>query len=189
MTLYGVVLFLHIVFAILLVGGSAWSHLTLAHARRAETSESAQALIGYLSVFVRASAPLAVLTVAAGLYLTFAGDWWGAGWPAVSLTLFVIAGVLAGAVMDPGAKAAKAAVDAAPAGPITAEASAAMDDPKLTITAWIMTGADLAIVALMTNKPGLATSVAVGAVAVALGAIAGAREARHATVVRTAAPA
>ncbi|MFP5308068.1 MAG: DUF2269 family protein [Actinomycetes bacterium] len=179
MELYSVVLFVHVVAAIGLVGGTAWLHLSTVLARRAATVDGARSQVEYIGTVTKASMPFALVTVAAGLYLAFAGDHWGAGWPGVSLGLFVVAGAIAGGAIAPGVAALREVVDAAPAGPVPHDVREAMADRRLVLLPWVLTGVDLAIVFLMTVKPALGTSLAVGALGVALGVVLGARETRH----------
>lgn len=183
MTLYGSVLFIHVIFAIALVGASTWAHVAVAQAKRATTTDSLRGQMGFIQVLVKATGPIAGVTVIAGLFLTFDGDWWGAGWPVVSLVLFTLAGISAGVIVDPSVARIKETVDAAPAGPLTADVRTAIADRRLALSTWLMAGADLAIVFLMTNKPGYVGSVAVAGVGLMLGAVLGVRESRHAGVV------
>jgi hypothetical protein len=176
---YSFVLFIHVVAAIALVGGTAWLHVSTVLARRAATTEAARSQVEYIAIVTRASMPLALATVAAGLYLAFSGNHWGAGWPGVSLGLFVLAGAIAGGAIDPAVEAVRTEVEAAPAGPVPPAVRDALADRRLVLLPWILSGVDTAIVFLMTVKPGLTTSLAVGAVGIALGVVAGAREGRH----------
>lgn len=180
MTLYGTALFLHIIFAILLVGGTAWLHLAASLVKRSTTVGGARAHVNYISAVTKAAMPIAVLTLLPGLYMAFDAGLWGEGWPVVSLVLFTVAGALAGTVTDPATARIKAALDEAPDGPMTPELGRSLADAKLTYATWVMGGIDVAIVALMTNKPGYVGSVAVAAVAVMVGAALGVRENRHA---------
>lgn len=180
MTLYGTALWLHIVFAILLVGGTAWLHVAISLAKRSGTVETARAHIAYIAAVGKLTPPAAVLTLLPALYLAFAGDWWGAGWPIVALGLFLVAGATAGGFIDPTVKAIKAAADEAPDGPLTAELRAALVNPKLTMMTWVLAGIDLSIVFLMTNKPGYLGSIAAGLIGIAGGAAIAVRENRHA---------
>ena len=179
MTLYGTVLFVHVVAAIALVGGSAGAHLALVLARRADTVDGARSLVTWAYTFVKASGPLAAVVGLAGLYLTFDGQWWGRGWPVVSLVLFALAGAAAAGLVDPRVTAVRDGLARLPGGPVTADARALLADRRLTMVVWVMTGADLAIVALMTNKPGWTGAVAVALGGLVLGALVGVREARH----------
>lgn len=181
MSLTGIALFIHVVFAIALVGGSLWAHVAIAFAKRATTVEAVGANAVYLRAFSKAAGPIAAVVGIAGLYLTFDLDLWGAGWPVVSLVLFVLAGAGAGAVIDPSVTRINEAVEAAGSGPVRTELAAALRAPKLTIVAWLMAGADAAIVFLMTNKPGYAGAVATAVIGLVLGAAFGLRENRHAS--------
>ena len=182
MTLYGSMLFVHVVAAIALVGGSAGAHLALVLARRADTVDGTRSLVTWASTFVRASGPLAAVVGLAGLYLTFDGQWWGRGWPVVSLVLFAVAGAAAAGVVDPRlARVRDRLAELAPE-PATAQTRTALADRTLAMTVWVMTGIDLAIVALMTNKPGWTGAVVVALVGLALGALVGVRETRHTPV-------
>lgn len=189
MTVYGFVLFVHIVFAILLVGGTAWLHVATHLIGRSRTVDGVRSHVAYISAVSKASMPIAMVTLAAGLYMAFAGSHWGAGWPAVSLILFAIAGVSAGAVIDPAVARIKATIDEMPDGPMTPAVGAALADPRLTFFAALLTGADLAIVFLMTNKPGWTGSTAVALIGLALGAAMGMRENRQAAAATGAASA
>lgn len=180
MTLYGSALFLHIISAILLVGGTAWLHVAVGFVRRSSTVAAAQAHVAYIAAVNKALMPIAMLTLAPAIYLAFAGDWWGAGWPVVSLVLFSVAGVTAGTVVDPATAKLVERIQAVPDGPMTPQIGASLADPRLTMATWVLAGADLAIVALMTNKPGYVGSVAVATVGLLIGTALGVRENRHA---------
>ncbi|MFA9446621.1 DUF2269 family protein [Egicoccus sp. AB-alg6-2] len=179
MSLYGFALFVHVVFAILLVGGSAFAHLTVGLMPRARTVDGLRAHVGWLRVMVKASGPFAGVVLVAGLYLAFAGNWWGHGWPVVSLVLFAMAGGAATVIVDPAVGRLYAALENATDGPVPADVRAATVDTTLTRATWVLGGADLAIVFLMTNKPGWAGALAIGAVGLALGALVGESQLRR----------
>ena len=185
MTLYGFALFLHVVLAILLVGGSSYAHVTTTLVARARTVDGVRSHVEFLHAFAQASGPLAAGVLLAGVYLAFDGEWWGTGWPAVSLVLFLMAGVAAFAVIVPKTQAARELLAETPDGPMTPELGARLADPTLVWVSWLMAGADLALVFLMTNKPGFARATLAAVVGLALGAAMGWREVRHA---RAAAP-
>jgi hypothetical protein len=173
MTLYGSALFVHVVFAILLVGGGACTHVGMTLLPRARSVEGVRSHVLWLHVLVKALPPLAVIVLASGVYMAFAGSWWGAGWPAVSLALFALAGAAAGAFIDPRVARLRAASDEAPEGPVPSELSVALTDPGLRLAGAILTGADVAIVFLMTNKPGWTGSLIVAAIGVTVGGLVG----------------
>jgi hypothetical protein len=173
MTLYGSALFVHVVSAILLVGGGACTHVAMTLVPRAGSVDGVRAHVLWLHVLVKALTPLAVVVLATGLYLTFAGSWWGAGWPVVSLALFALAGAAAGGFIDPRVARLRAALDEAREGPVTSELTGALTDPGLRLAGAILTGADVAIVFLMTNKPGWTGSLLVALVGVTIGGLVG----------------
>ena len=179
MTLYGFALFVHVVFAILLVGGSAGTHLTSLLARRARTVDGVRSHVAWSHTFIKAAGPIAGVTVLAGLYLTFEGRWWGSGWPVVALALFALGGAGAFGIMEPRIRAARDRLTGMADGPASAEVRAALGDRTLVRVSCVLEGADLAIIYLMTNKPGWGGALLVAALGLSLGALFGLRETRH----------
>jgi uncharacterized membrane protein len=177
--LYAVVVFAHVVGAIFLVGSSFFSPLLGMAARRAGTVESLREWARYFAAVGKLVGPMAGLTLLTGLYLSFAGDWWGSGWLEVSLVMFVLAGVGAFTVVDPTIRRLTEAAEAAPDGPVTADLDALRNDPRSTTVESFMLAGDVAIVFLMTNKPGFAGALVVTAAALVVGAALAARERRH----------
>lgn len=183
MTLYGTALWLHIVAAILLVGGSAWAHVAATRLRTAGTVGEARAHAATVHAFVRASMPLAVATLLAGAYLATVGSYWTTPWLVTSLVLFAVVGALSGSQVDPAVAGLVALLDDAPEGPLTTEVIDAIHVPGLRLAA-TFGGLDLAIVFLMSNKPGLVVSVvaALGGLVVGLALAARERNAAPAAI-------
>ena len=179
MTLYGFALFVHVVFAILLVGGSAGVHLTSALARRARTVDGVRSHIAWSYTFVKAAGPISGVVVLAGLFMTFSGRWWGSGWPVVSLALFALGGAGAFGIMEPRIRAMRDRLALMADGPASDEARAGLGDRTLVMVSWVLEGADLAIIYMMTNKPGWGGALVVAALGLALGVVVGLRETRH----------
>lgn len=174
---YGVVLFLHVVFAIVLVGGGTATHLAGHWARsRATTVGQVRGVLIFIHGFSRIGFPIAGGTLLTGLYLAFDGAWWGLGWPIVSLVLLIGVGAAFGTVLDPAVGALVELADTEPDGPVTPALRTAMHAPRPLLIEWTAAGIDLAIVFLMTNKPGLLGSVVIGGVGIALGFAAGKAE-------------
>jgi uncharacterized membrane protein len=180
--LYSVVLFFHIVGAISLVGSSLLSPLLAMASRRAASVGSLREWAHHVQLVGKLVGPMAVVTLLSGLYLSFAGDWWGSGWLEVSLVLFLLAGVGAFAVLDPAISRLVEAADAAPDGPVPADLEPYRNDQRSTTVESFMLAGDLAIVFLMTTKPGFLGSAIVVAVAAAGGIMLAARERRHVAV-------
>jgi len=173
MSLYGSALFVHVVFAILLVSGGVYSHLAMTLAPRARSVDGVRSHMTWLHTFVKATVPLAVVVLATGVYLTFAGSWWGAGWPVVSLALFALGGAAATVLVDPRVARLRAALDQMPDALVTPELRGRLVDPMLRLAGAVLVGADLTIVLLMTNKPGWTGSVTAALAGVTAGAVAG----------------
>ncbi len=182
MSLHGTALWLHIVAAILLVGGSAWTHVAATRLRRSHTVDEARAHAATIHGFVRASMPLAVVTLVAGAYLATVGSYWTSPWLVTSLVLFVAIGALSGSRVDPAVTELVAVLDEAPPGPLPAAARDAMHARGLELAA-VFGGLDLAIVFLMSNKPGLLVAVVTAVVGVTIGLVLAARERRPAVAV------
>lgn len=168
MSLYAVVVFVHVVSAIALVGATLFDPLFGAGVRRAETTEGlrewARVWLG-TGQWAGRAAPVTFLS---GLYLAFAGDWWGSGWLEVSLGLFVLAGVGALGFLEPAGKRLVAAAEAAPDGPIGTDLDALRHDRRSHVVESYLLPGDLTIVFLMTTKPGASGAlVAVGVAALA----------------------
>lgn len=171
MTLYSAVVFVHVVSAIVLVGSTFFAPFIGAGLRRTPTVQGVRewsTVFQRIGKFAGKSAPITFL---AGLYLAFAGDWWGSGWLEVSLTLFVLSGVGALGVLDPAAGRLVEAAQVAPDGPVTAELETLRHDRRMaTVESFLLPG-DLAIVFLMTNKPGFVGALATAAVAALVGVV------------------
>jgi hypothetical protein len=179
MTSYSVVVFIHVLAAILLVGSSLFGPMLGMALRRAGTVGSLREWARYFALVVKVTGPAAGIVLASGLYLGFAGDWWGSGWLEVSLALFILAGVGAVGVLDPAAKRLVESSEAAADGPVTAELDQLRRHRRTSSVESMMLATDVAIVFLMTNKPGMMGSLGVVAVAWILGGVLALREARH----------
>jgi hypothetical protein len=170
-SLYAFVVFVHVLSAIALVGSTLFDPLFGAGVRRAETTEG---LREWARVMLRTglwagrAAPVLLLS---GLYLAFAGDWWGSGWLEVSLGLFALAGVGALGFLEPAAKRLVAAAEAAPDGPIGADLDTLRHDPRSHVVESYLLPGDLTIVFLMTTKPGFTGALVAVVVAAVVGTV------------------
>lgn len=189
MDLYHVVLFVHILAAIVVVGGSFALDFAGARAKRARTVDSLRSWLQASAIGSKAIAASAAVTLLAGIYLAFDGGFWGDGWLTVALVLFVAAGALAGAVMDKGIGRMLEIAEGFPEGPMSPELGRQLVQPAMALAAPAMIGIDLAILFLMTNKPGYAGSLIVAGVAVTVGLAVGVRERQHAVSLAATGPA
>jgi hypothetical protein len=171
MSWYTGVVFVHVVTAILLVGSTLLAPFMAASVRRADTVQRLRDAADLFQSISKAVGRAAPVTLLSGLYLAFAGDWWGSGWVEVSLALFALAGVGAFGVLDPWTARLVAAAEAAPDGPVGAELDAVRRERRpAAIEAFLLPG-DLTIVFLMTNKPGFAGALAAVGIAVLVGTV------------------
>lgn len=180
MDLYNVVLFVHILAAIVVVGGSFALDFAGSRTKRAKTVDSLRSWLQAITIGSKAVAVSAGVTLAAGLYLTFAGSFWNDGWLLVALALFLTAGGLAGGVMDKGTARMLEIAEGFPEGPMSPDLGRQLVQPAMALAGPTMVGIDLAILFLMTNKPGWTGSLIVAAVGVGGGLAVGLRERRHA---------
>jgi uncharacterized membrane protein len=176
---YDVVLFFHVVGAIGLVGSSLVAPLLAMAVRRSASVASLREWAAFAKRLSQAVGPFAGLTLVTGLVLGFWGGWWGSGWLEVSLALFVVAGIVATTILDPWARRLVDASETAPDGPVTLELDRVRRDPRATVAEPVLLGIDLAIVFLMTAKPGFLGALLTAAVGVATGASFAVRERRH----------
>lgn len=186
---YHLVLFVHVTAAILLVGGSAWTHVAVSLAGRASTVDGVRSQLAFVRTFVRASMPIAMLVLLAGAWLATDAGMWRDAWLLTSLVLFLAVGAVAGRVVDPSVADLVAAADEAPDGPVGPSLAAALHAPRIAVATTLMSAADVALVFLMTNKPGLAGSLTVVTVCLALGGAVAARSVRARGPAAGAAPA
>lgn len=154
---YSVVLFVHVLAAVVLVGHSLFAPFVHAAIRRAT---SPAALLGWLGL-ARDSArvnPLAALTLlATGVYL--AAGRWSEGWLQVASVLFFVSSALAvGVVKATGERLARLAAASLERG-LTDEIEALRHSPRWAIAADLLVANDLAALFLMVAQPGLVGSI------------------------------
>jgi uncharacterized membrane protein len=171
MHLYSVVLFLHIVVVLLAFGLSSSLHAGEWGGHRATT-------VAELRVYRRTARleplfPLfTVLLFVLGAWLVHLshGSWeYGDAWVSASIAALVVLLVVGGAVLAPRSKVAGAALAAAPEGPIDPALRAVLNDRISWQMGHLNTGMAIAVIYLMTSKPGAAGSI----VALIIGAAAG----------------
>lgn len=171
MTFYSAVVFVHVVSAIVLVGSTFFAPFIGAGLRRTTTVEGVREWATVFRRIGQFAGKAAPVTLLAGIYLAFDGGWWGSGWLEVSLALFLLSGVGAMGVLDPAAARLIEAAEAAPDGPVPAELEAQRHDRRMaTVEAFLLPG-DVAIVFLMTNKPGFLGALTTAVVAALAGVV------------------
>ncbi len=173
MSLYTIVLFLHVSGAIgYFVGMGTWLFglATLRRAQRVEQVRTLTNLAGRLGPLFGISV---LLILATGLYMAITA--WGlqSGWIDVALVSLILIAPLGTAFIEPRRRAIDRLAQEAPDGPLPQALVGRIHDPILATALQTVTALLLGIVFLMTNKPALIGSIIVMAVALVLGLISG----------------
>jgi len=160
MSVYSLVVFVHVAAACLLIAATLVSVATRAALRKADTARELLRWLSFTQAITRASPVLAMTVLATGMYLTATGGW-QVGWVYATGGAFV----LSAAVFAPRAHAGAAALAKAAThvgdGPVTPELDAQRWALPWDLAGSLLVANDFATLFLMTNKPGLAGSLAV----------------------------
>ena len=171
MSLYAVLVFVHVTSAITLSAGNLLSLFGLFALRRAQRIEQVRAILGLLALSEPVSAIALVLTPAAGLIMTVTTWGWRNGWINVALGSFVLLlsmGVITGLRRGAIARLVKEMPD----GPLPESVEQRIHDPLLSTAVYLMVALLLGIVFLMTTKPALDGALIAIVVSVVFGAAA-----------------
>ena len=171
MELYNVVLFLHIMGAVVLVGVGFVAPLIMGGADRAGSIASWRDWIGVMQKVSKTAGMSAGLVFLSGLYMGLTGNHFSKAWLSVSLVLFFINGALAGGVLDKWLKRLMEQAEPVPDGPVPPALRAAQHEPKMQVVELLMLCNDFALVFLMTNKPGWTGAIATVVVSLAATAV------------------
>ncbi len=173
MSIYTVVLFLHVSGAIgYFIGIGVWL-FGLAGLRRAQRVEQVRSLTNLIGM----SGPLFGISIlfilAAGLYMAITAWSLQTGWIAVALISLVLMAPLGTAIIEPRRRAISRLANEAPDGPLPETLKQRIHDPVLGTAVQTLATLLFGIVFLMTTKPSLPGSLIVMAVALALGLASG----------------
>lgn len=174
MTLYALMLFVHVASDIgIFIGLGAWL-LGFAALRRAEEVSQVRAL----AALIHRTQPLSVfsslLTLASGIYMLSTVWGWQTAWAVVALgSLFICLPPLLLGVIEPRMRTLLRLAQEVPDGPVPARLQALIHDRLLGTALQVMAAVVLGIVFLMTTKPGLAGAIAVMLTSVGLSAASG----------------
>ena len=171
MSIYSISVFLHVVGTLGLFAALGLEWAGLRGIRRAASIEHVRLWIGLLSSLRRLAALSALTILVTGLYLSANA---GGRQPWIGLGLV---GLILISAIGPGVtgRRIRAIARALPpdGGSVSGPLLRRMRDPVLLLSAWLRTALALAIVFLMTTKPGSAVSLAAVLLSVAIGAGAG----------------
>lgn len=175
--MYNAALFLHLLGVVLLVGSVT---TTLLATLRVQTAGSVAELRSLTAVTKRIEAvivPAMLLIIGSGLYMVSQHGYhgsipWSAGWVDTALGVTVLLSVIGRTVEARDAKRLHAAIDGAPGERPQADLREVQLASSPIYSVFFGTSQVVALLYLMTNRPGLAASIAVCAVAAVASAIA-----------------
>jgi predicted integral membrane protein DUF2269 len=170
--MYNVVLFLHLIGVVLLVGSVT---ITLVSTLRAQTATTVAELRSLTAATKRIEvvlAPAMVIIIASGLYMVSQHSDngsipWTAGWVITSLVVAVLLAVIGNTIEARDAKRLHAAIASAPEGRPQAELRQLQLASSPIYSVFFGSSQVVALLYLMTNRPGLATSIAACVIAAA----------------------
>ncbi|HEY8492130.1 MAG TPA: DUF2269 family protein [Dehalococcoidia bacterium] len=169
MTLYEIVLFLHVMGAIGLFMGVAIVLTAMARMRRSESVAQVREWSGLADLSDKLLPVASLVLLLSGIYMATDFEFWGDGWVDVSMALLLVMIVLGPAVNARRLGTISREAKDAPDGPVQGALRARILDPVLWTTVQTMSVVAVGIVFLMTVKPGIAGSLVTLVVALALG--------------------
>jgi hypothetical protein len=173
MSIYTIVLFLHVSGAIgYFVGIGTWLFV-LVGLRRAQRVEQARALVNLIGLSGPFTAISVLLILATGFYMALTAWSLRASWIDVALISLVLMVPFGAALIEPRRRALARLAQEAPDGPLPQSLEQRTHDPVLLTALQTVAALLLGIVFLMTTKPSLTGSLIVMAVALALGLASG----------------
>ena len=183
--LYEPALFLHVMGAIVLVSFGVVMPMMMAFLHRTPTVAGLREWASAISKYGSLGPKAAVLVLLSGSYMVWVSDGieFSDGWVAVSFVMFVIAGGLAGGLLDPHFTKVLAAAEGVPEGPVPSDLREMAAAPKVAMAESLMFGLDVATVFNMTNKPDLVGALAAAAVGLAIAGVLIAMRRRHTVAV------
>jgi len=171
MSVYAIVVFLHIVGALGLFAALGLEWASLYNLRGVATAGQVREWAKLLSALRLVGGPSALTILVTGIYL-MATRWGGQGWIGVGLGGLVLIAALGGALTG---RRSAAIVHAAATedGAISATLGHRLHDPVLLLSAWLRTALGLGIVFVMSIKPSAAWALTAMGVALVVGLAAG----------------
>lgn len=173
MSIYTIVLFLHVSGAIgYFIGIGAWL-FGLAGLRRAQRVEQVRSLTNLIGMTGPLFGISILFILAAGLYMAITAWSLQTGWIAVALISLVLMAPFGTAIIEPRRRALSRLANEEPDGPLPETLKQRIQDPVLGTSVQTLATLLFGIVFLMTTKPSLPVALIVMAVALALGLASG----------------
>lgn len=151
MTLYELLLFVHVLAAATWVGGAIMLKIQSDRALRTDPDRAAELALETERVGTRVLMPASIVLLVAGLWMVFEGDWgFEPLWVKLGLAIYVISAVAGAVFLGPLYKQVGAL--RAERGPGDAELTARLQ--RISTLSWIDMGLLVAAIFVMTVKPG-----------------------------------
>ena len=178
MSLYELIVFLHVAAAVALLSGSiVASPAVRAAVRRAQTTQEMRAYLAIGRPLLILEPVSAIVLLATGVYLTSVAGFWTLGWVQVSLAAWVVNAGVAATLVKPAISGVAAVIDTASDGEVGSDLDVLRWSDRWSIGGDVLLANDAATLYLMSMKPDLA-----GALMLVVGAhlmISVVRAARH----------
>ncbi len=166
---YSIVLFVHVMAALLLASSMSIEIVGLSRMRRADAISEAQTWVNLAPRIPATGGICALVLLVSGGYLTSQMTGWGFGWPKVALGAMFVIAPFASMTSKRMRRMRQELLD-------PANATAALDrvndrflKVSLSARSWLLVG----IIALMTTKPNLGISLLIIAISAAVGVLTG----------------
>lgn len=173
MNLYTLALFVHLVGAIVGVGGVCAWLFALVGVRAARSVDQVRALLALYALAGNVALGGVLLIVIGGLYMALSTTLWQSGWLIVATVCFVLILSAGGAFLGRRIQALTKAASEAPAGAVPASLVGRIQDPVTRVALHIYIAVLFGIVYLMAIKPALVWAIVVILIAAALGVLSG----------------
>ena len=158
MTLYSVLLYVHVVTALGVFAALALEAVTLFRLRQSEASAEVRAWIDLVPGLPQMTMATFVLLLLSGIYLTVQISGWTLAWPKLAMAALVLIGPF-GAISGRRMRAIRNILHAS--NPNESELIGRLHDPFLKLSLSLRISLVLGIVLLMTAKPGMAESLSI----------------------------
>lgn len=182
MNFYALVVFVHVFAAVPLLSASiVASPAVRAFVRRARTTREIRAYLAVGHPLLLLEPLSALIVLATGIYLASAASFWSHGWLQMALVLWIVNAVAAGAVVKPALGRLTAHTSALEDLPVSPDLDAMRWSTRWSVGGDLLFANDVAVLFLMTVKPGWPAALMVVAgvnVAVSLARVIGSARVR-----------
>jgi len=166
---YSIVLFVHVMAALVLASSMSIEIVGLSRMRRASTVSEAQTWVNLAPRLAAIGGICALVLLLSGGHLTSQMTGWGFGWPKVALGAMFLIAPFASITSKRMRRLRQELLDPANATSALDRVNAPFLKVSLSVRSWIFVG----IIALMTTKPGLSLSLLIIAISAAVGVLTG----------------